>query len=62
MSIVGCGFTLGDLVFQRISAVTTCLGADYTSAVTTLGFGRSVPESCSQNEVRQEKREREERD
>lgn len=50
--IVGCGFTMADLVFQRISAVTTCLGADLTSDVTALGFGRSVPESCNEDEVR----------
>lgn len=52
--IVGCGLTLADFVFERISAVTTCLGADSASDVTTLGFGRSVPESCNEDEVRQD--------
>lgn len=50
--VVGCGFTLADLVFQRISAVTSCLGDDLASDVTTLGFGRSVPELCNEDEVR----------
>ena len=49
--IVGCGFTLAHLVFQRISVVTTCLEADYASEVTTVGFGRSVPETCNEDEV-----------
>ncbi|CAM9206723.1 unnamed protein product [Scytosiphon promiscuus] len=51
VKIVGCGFTLADLVFQRISVVTSCLGDDMETDVGTVGFGGSVPSSCDEEEV-----------
>lgn len=49
--IVGCGFTLAHLKFQRISVVTSCMGEDLESDVSTLGYGRVVPDECSVGEV-----------
>lgn len=51
MKIVGCGFTLSDLVFQRISVVTSCMGESMDTDVATVGFGGSVPSSCYEEEV-----------
>lgn len=51
VEIVGCGLTLAHLSFQRMSVVTTCLGVGMDMEVATIGFGRSVPESCEEDEV-----------
>eukprot|EP00904_Undaria_pinnatifida_P002817 jgi/Undpi1/12536/HiC_scaffold_6.g02205.m1 len=49
--VVGCGFTLAHLKFQRISVVTSCVGEDSESDIATLGYGRAVPDGCSAGEV-----------
>ena len=42
---------MAHLKFQRVSVVTSCMGDDLESEVSTLGYGRVVPEDCSVEEV-----------
>ncbi len=51
MQIVGCDFTLADVEKEPMSVVTTCLGFDSDSDVTSEGFARVVPDSCDVDEV-----------
>lgn len=50
--VVGCGFTVAYMAFQRLSVVASCLGADVSLESTMFGFGLSLPSDCNAEEVR----------
>lgn len=53
LRIIGCGFTLEHVAFQRLGVVSSCLGENLHEQTYTFGYGRALPSGCDVNEVRE---------
>lgn len=57
LRLVGCGFSLVHVAFQRLAVVSTCLGEGGSRSGSgqdiryTYGYGQAIPDACNAYEV-----------